>query len=451
MRLLDNDQQGQTNIFGAGQPQGQSPQGQQSQNMGSVPKTSTQGSLGSTGGGASQPSGMLGSGAVAGQQVQRNAPNPNTAKAILAPTQQQVFNNQAQLQQEIEAYKQPIIDAAKSNKVDKNTIKEAAYNPDSEAWKKTQGYLRPGETQVEAFTPKAQYNFNDMADLSAGTYGNLVQRFAPQRASTGSINLQQNLLKGDPNFQAEKASTTNMVNSFKQNLNEVSGTGPNSPQAQVRSALEQIGKNNQTEAQNYISSLLQGYKDQDLSIRNNVAAANEGIYGQASNLEQRYIADILRSRPELAPYLSPDLVDESKYVVAGSPLSPGVSYLPESDVAAFNNLRMLLGDGGPTMTAANPQQRTQSRIRENNLKQSIEQAALKAYADAQAAAEQQAAASRAAPASSPQRSSPVIVAPPNPIQETIQDPLKAVRGLGENISNVSKAIPGPTRRPDLWR
>lgn len=436
MRLMGDQDQGQSNIFG-GSGQQQTGTGGASPGA-SVPKTSTEGSLGGVGSPPSGSGSIGGSNAVAGQQVMRNAPNPKTYNALLNPTQQGLNRSQQTLKDELGVYRDQNL--ANVPTINKDVVEKASKDINSEEAKKVQKVMNPGQMVVPQFSPKADYRPpSDTADLSAGTYRNLMTRYAPSRASTGSLNLQENLLKNDPMFQNIKTNLLGDVDAFGKEVAKKTGTGEGSAQSTVQKTVNDQREGSARIARELMRNMQNQIASRGAETQRRIEQATNDLRSRASTVEQDYINRLAKERPDLAPYLDPNFIDESKSVIPGGLINEKGSFLSLEDAAAFNNIMTLLGEGGQSVTGGGYRD---PRLNEVNLQQSILQDALRRYSEAQTAAEAQQAA--AAPASrSPQRSSPVIVAPPNPVQEVLSDPLKAVRAGAENAKNLSDKLPGP--------
>jgi hypothetical protein len=351
----DKDKPSQTNIFAEGQGSPDPSQGGEGANPMNQPKTSTEGDL--SGGGGS------GGGAAEGvpndiRKQDSRALKRNIGKVSTPDFTNRIKNDLSTADQKLQAEADSYMGTAQTDaagyKLDDATL-DSAVGGDMDAQTKVKTGLTAAQRDYEDFIPQTKTEYEDVTNLSSSQGLNaLLGKEARGQLSGREIAFDRSVLERSPEFIAIREALKGQQSA----LSEKAGG---------------YKENKTTEAQKLIDEGIKGAKDfattglqtRDKSLREMNQAEADAINLERKNLReagvpQEVIDQILGVKGQLAAEFDDTLrlddlinssnVDASKFLTYANDVGMN-DMVDENEAMKFNNIMMLLGNGGQSVVA----------------------------------------------------------------------------------------------------
>lgn len=371
-KIMNAMDDGKVNVFGGGQntdTQGQQPGGQGEMKTEATGDASGGGST-QGGGRASftqtpEPSSTVGSQrAIEAAKAQAPA---NIAQPLgRVSTQLQKAN--ADLQAEANQYKQTQL--GKQNYEISTPDIEKGIAGDREIGGRIATTLSKTKADpVERFAPKTDYDIEEIEQFKSapGLSRYMRSQYGP-RYTAGAAALDVGRLQADPQFQASVQNLENQQRLLRESANQYVDP-EKGVQREVESEANARFATQKKALQDYLESQgaaldAQNQAEMDAYLAQVEAAKSpearaQVVGGRQSDIQSR-IAEVVRLRPELAKYLTPEYmqgfgINPNDFVNFAS--TEGLSrdrFYDDKEAARFNAIMGLLGRGGQSRTAAEP-------------------------------------------------------------------------------------------------
>jgi hypothetical protein len=351
----DKDQQSQTNIFAEGQGSQDPSQGGEGASPGQQPKTSTEGDLSGAGGGTGTAAEGLPNDI---RKQDSRALKRNIGKVSTPDFTNRIKNDlttaDQKLQQEADSYMSTAKTDADGYKLDDAALDKAVAG-DMDAQTRIKSGITAEKRDYEDFIPQTKTEYEDVTNLGSSQGLNaLLGKEARGQLSGREIAFDRSVLERSPEFIAIREAL----------------------QGQQSALSEKAGgykENKTTEAQKLIDESIKGAKDfattglqtRDKTLREMNQSEADAINAERkkmreSGVPQEAIDRILGIKGQLAAEFDDTMrlddlinssdVDASKFLTFADDVGMN-DMVDENEAIRFNNIMMLLGNGGQSVIA----------------------------------------------------------------------------------------------------
>ena len=353
-QLKDEEQPNQTNIFAEGQGSPDPSQGGEGANLGQ-PKTTTEGDLSGGGGSTANTSENMPTDIKKqdSRALKRNIGKVSTPdftnriKGDLSSADQK-------LQDEANTYTQGYESAAGTYKVDDGTL-DKAVGGDIDSQATVQSRLLAEKRDYDDFKPQTKTDFEDVTNLSSSQGLNaLLGKEARGKLSGREIEFDRSVLERSPEFMKIREALRGQQSQLSEKASGLKESKTTEGQAAIDKAISDAKTFSQT-----------GLQTRDTQLRDMNQAEADAINLERKALKeqgvpQEAIEKILGIKGQLAAEFDDTMrldglindsnVDASKFLNFSNDVGMN-DMVDDSEAMKFNNIMMLLGNGGQSVVA----------------------------------------------------------------------------------------------------